>query len=569
MSGPHSLEDLHALPVDAVLIEPKPGAKPYQQTADSLEPLSIAALVGQHSIRQHDEVRLAVVCMTKQPLALRTWLEYFHRQLKVCQFYIRVEDTPELARLFAEPPWNSLVQASFHEGRQLVRDNGIQQTQRQTRHVEDAIKAAERDGCTHILHCDDDELLFCPSGLDELHGELRRLSATSAATGTSAGRAGKPRADGSSCWSFHALTMEATYPADPALDIGAEQSDPFLTAVAFRHRPSEYSSYGASWLSTGKAIGVLGTQDGLKPDGPHHFAPAFSAASSIYGAAGGLSIATHMRVLPCTHTRILPPRIAVVLHYESASVARWRAKFADAAAFTRTRDEPTIRWAEEQGFEPHHLAKIKAALGRDGLGDDDGDGGEDGSDEGLGFFTKAQAMPRAGDPAPRRSDRTTFYTASSEMARRLHRTAATGDAAAYSECVAAAEELWRSWKVEPANLPVLGIGERFRVLAHRGITLINIYAPEEAKTHEEGPEAFAAAGGEVDSGGGALLALLAKANVPSQFAAALATAAEDDSISPAQLARGACDRQRLERVARRAELPLGHRLRIMNVLVAR
>lgn len=38
------------------------------------------------------EAKIAVVCMTKQPIAFETWLEH-HTRLGVMAFYIRVEDT--------------------------------------------------------------------------------------------------------------------------------------------------------------------------------------------------------------------------------------------------------------------------------------------------------------------------------------------------------------------------------------------------------------------------------------------------------------------------------------------
>ena len=84
-----------ALPVDAVLIEQqRPETKPQPSS-----PLKISALVAgssTHGWGAAQPVQLAVACMTKQPLAFRTWLEYYRTELRVCRFYIRVEDTPQL-----------------------------------------------------------------------------------------------------------------------------------------------------------------------------------------------------------------------------------------------------------------------------------------------------------------------------------------------------------------------------------------------------------------------------------------------------------------------------------------
>ena len=181
-------------------------------------------------------VRLAIACMTKQPLGFQTWLEYHRAIIGVARFYIRVEDTPELAQLFATPPWSTLVEATFCEGEDLVRDNGTRQTDRQVEHVGRAIVRAREAGMTHLLHCDDDELLYAPSGVDNLRREL------AAADNSQRGA--------SDAFQLHALTLEALYPS--VLD--GDDADPFRHAAALRHQPPSYSSYGALPVSTGKAI---------------------------------------------------------------------------------------------------------------------------------------------------------------------------------------------------------------------------------------------------------------------------------------------------------------------------
>jgi hypothetical protein len=539
---PQSLECITALPVDAVLIEPPPAAKP-----GSPSPLNIKALLAPPAAAAPLPVRLAVVCMTKRPLSFRTWLEYFHTAVGVSRFYIRVEDTPELRELFREDPWASLVEASFHEGEGLVRDNGSQQTERQDRHVKRAIEAARRDECTHLLHCDDDELLFLPSGLAAFRRELEQSSASYA------------RGNGGGYTSFHALTIEATYPRVLAgHDVGGAggAEDPFRAAVAFRHRPADYSSYGGLSCSTGKAIGVLGSPHGLKPDGPHHFGPEHARGAARTAALGDLR-----------HTRILPPRLAVLLHFESASVPRWKAKFADAARVARRRDDSTANWIDEQGFDDEELARVRAAVC--------GGGGR---------------RRRDGDPAPSRDGHVTFYSASSEMADRLHAAAASGDAAAKHAAEAAALALWRTWKLTPAELPQLGAGERYRVLPEHGFTLIDVFAPEgrcgmDLLPVSEGQRQrllrLNEGGGERGNSTGAasqrvvgsdhdecasLRELLDSAKVPLAFAAPLAAAVAADALGLGEFVRGTAERQRLERILKRAALPLGHRLRLVNAL---
>ena len=196
-----SLEHIERLPVDEVLIDVEPAAPSESSAKD--QPLSIAALLAPHTTASGsspDPARIAVATMTKQPLAFETWLTYHRQVLGIEKFYLRVEDTPSLAQLLATPPWDRLVDASFHEGAHLVQDNGTEQTSRQDAHVKEAIVKARAAGCTHILHIDDDELLYAPSGVDALRREL--------GAGDGAGAAG--------IVNVHALTLEALYP--PALD---------------------------------------------------------------------------------------------------------------------------------------------------------------------------------------------------------------------------------------------------------------------------------------------------------------------------------------------------------------
>ena len=64
-----------------------------------------------------------------------------------------------------------------------------------------------------------------------------------------------------------------------------------------------YCSY-----TNGKSIGNLAA-DALRAHGPHHF-------RCSKGAGGATSKVTHM----------IPPPVAVVLHYESGTYAKWRTK---------------------------------------------------------------------------------------------------------------------------------------------------------------------------------------------------------------------------------------------------
>ena len=194
--------------------------------------------------------------MTKKPTSLQRWLRYHREALLVEKFYLRVEDTPDLEPLLTSEPWARLVDATFHSN--TVRD-WSEQTSRQSEHVRDAIKKARRDGCTLLLHIDDDEMLFVPGGLQALRRELHRATDTGA-------------------FNMHALTLEALAPASGDGAHGAETSGEgaaseechFAACRAFRHARKAYGAYGGNPVSAGKSFGNL-AEPGLQFNSPHHY----------------------------------------------------------------------------------------------------------------------------------------------------------------------------------------------------------------------------------------------------------------------------------------------------------
>jgi hypothetical protein len=216
--------------------------------------------------------------MTKQPSDLATWLSY-HHHIGVARFYLRVENTPELAGLLSQEPWSHVVEATFSQ--QPTQRHYIHQTSRQCEHLKWAIARARRQGLTHILHIDDDELLYCPGGLERLLVELQ---------------AAPPNA----C-DLHMRNLEALASSD-------ESDDPFREVVAFRHDTRFFGAY-----LNGKAFGRLADRS-LRSSGPHGF--------YLDGAEERHSI---------------HPWTAVVLHYESVTWSSWKRKFLD-LALTHSRD---------------------------------------------------------------------------------------------------------------------------------------------------------------------------------------------------------------------------------------
>mmetsp|Transcript_36056 Transcript_36056/g.81805 ORF Transcript_36056/g.81805 Transcript_36056/m.81805 type:complete len:326 (-) Transcript_36056:405-1382(-) len=216
--------------------------------------------------------------MIKQPANLATWLVYYRDIIGVERFFLRVEDTPELAALFAHDPWSTLVDAVFDNG---THRDYFAQMDRQSAHIAEVTVRAQREGLTHLLHVDDDELVYCSAGARMLRAELATASPL------------KP--------DVHMLNIEALCPS-------ADCSNPFKEVTAFRHVPTRYCSY-----TNGKSFGRLDAA-GLRAHGPHHFRCAD-------GAGGSNSVVTHT----------IPPWVAIVLHYESATFSKWRHKFLELA----------------------------------------------------------------------------------------------------------------------------------------------------------------------------------------------------------------------------------------------
>tara|TARA_B110000027_G_scaffold132987_1_gene160390 strand:+ start:4613 stop:5374 length:762 start_codon:yes stop_codon:yes gene_type:complete len=144
--------------------------------------------------------------------------------------------------------------------------------QRQAAHVNESVHAAVGDGVTHLLHIDDDELLWCPNGTRALESHLQCVLSDE-------------EGEGDVC--FHLQNIEASYEASSC-------HNPFTTVTHFVLTPSDFTSY-----ANGKSIGAV--SGSLRAHGPHFFSG---------------------RVVH------VPAHVGVVVHYESACFEKWREKFA-------------------------------------------------------------------------------------------------------------------------------------------------------------------------------------------------------------------------------------------------
>ena len=253
---------------DLVLLVDLPGSKPTGG-------LIAALAASKPNCYDGPPPSIGLVTMTKHPPCFETWLTYHYERCGIRKFYVRVEDTPELASLLQNPPWDKLVEVEFASG---PRDY-FTQMDRQSFHIERVLPRARAEGLEFLLHIDDDELLYCPAGLPSLHAALARA----------------PLGAGD----LHMQNLEAYVP-------GTDCVNPFEECTAFKHRTDRFCAY-----SNGKAFGRLRCTE-LSPAGPHHYRLGLNAP----GSSG---------------THEIPPTTAVVLHYESATYPAWRKKYLDLA----------------------------------------------------------------------------------------------------------------------------------------------------------------------------------------------------------------------------------------------
>jgi hypothetical protein len=471
--------------------------------------------------------KIGLVSMTKKPVALETWLSYHREHCGICAFYLRVEDTPELAQLLDAPPWDSCVTATYASGHR----DYFEQMTRQDAHIESVLPRARAAGLEYLLHVDDDELLYCADGLPALHAALARAPA--------------------SAGDLHMLNLEALLPhtevVDPFREDSAQGSQSASTpmtspqrplsawqayalqATTFRHKPGEFCAY-----SNGKALGRLAAPD-LRPAGPHHFARGYQAAGSR--AAGTHELPPSVGSLPpiqlgtCASAALLTSRVrtsaraAVVLHYESGTYDGWKRKYADLAA--------------------RHGASAERI---------------------------EQRAPSA------------FYSQSMAAMAVVGEARRSGDSAALAAADAAARAVYCSWKLPAAPPPPPRAAPL--VLREHGVTVINVFAqPTVAQPIAPPPPppppppalapatADASAAADVPPGllrayregvGGDLSELLRLATIDgtqlARYAEALAHAAGSDCSAGALMTQP----ERLDEVAKLAKLPIGLRLRVKH-----
>ena len=210
------------------------------------------------------EVRLGLVTLTQGSRSLGMWLRHHYWHCGVRRVYLQIERGSADLRVLRRAPWTELVQIVPLGQQPVVVRNYAQQMDRQapppnaaftafapsastpSRHTQAALMAqamvrGQKDGLSHLMTIDDDELLFCPAGCAALHAALAAAPEPALV--------------------LH--NLEALAPAADQLvtDWRARGVASFFgRSVAFRHNTSSYAGY-----RHGKAVGAL--RRGLKPAG--------------------------------------------------------------------------------------------------------------------------------------------------------------------------------------------------------------------------------------------------------------------------------------------------------------
>jgi hypothetical protein len=389
---------------------------PDDVVISELSAAELSVLKAAADSQRHQPVRLAVVGMTKRPPDLEYWLRH-HAALGIERFYLRIEDTPELAELLGRAPWATVVEPLW--ANENTPTDWRAMAARQSTYVQSIVGLAAARGLTHLLHIDDDELLCVPSGRWALDASLQTMELEERAL----------------C-EAHALTVEALAPS-------RECADAFGGVRAFRHRRSTFCAYGAHVGSAGKSVGRL-CCPGLAPCGPHHF--------------NDIAVGAHERADPAhgdfSRTRLLPPAVALILHFESASFERWRSKFTAYAAAMLDGATPTFHfpfYRESAKVCAAYLAVTRrVAIGEQHGGGGGGSEGERSSGDEGGAGTLVAAEEEA--------------------------EAEADDALAHAE--AGMLRVWEAWKLEPVVvhevLERMAPSERESVhaMADHGVTYI-------------------------------------------------------------------------------------------------
>ena len=119
------------------------------------------------------DINLAIVSCVKNPTNFKFWIDYHINKCNVKKIFLRVQDSPELVDLLEN--YRNIIEPTYVNNDSKFTNSYFSQMNFQnefTDSVIEKIKNDENNVLTHILHIDDDELLFLPNGLIPFYEEL-------------------------------------------------------------------------------------------------------------------------------------------------------------------------------------------------------------------------------------------------------------------------------------------------------------------------------------------------------------------------------------------------------------
>ena len=110
--------------------------------------------------KDKSEIKIAIISVMYRPKSIETWLQ-LHRNLGICHFYIRLEDTPELHTFLESQPDVTLQIGTSNHSNQYTSI-----MDRQLKMANDALKLCRQDDIDWLIQIDCDEIL--EGNLDEI-----------------------------------------------------------------------------------------------------------------------------------------------------------------------------------------------------------------------------------------------------------------------------------------------------------------------------------------------------------------------------------------------------------------
>lgn len=206
----------------------------------------------------------AIAACVKQPVNFKFWLDYHLNQCGVSKIFLRIQDTPELQDLI--DLYSQEVEAVFVDSGKSYANDYYKLQNFQIDFVNGIVNKLKADNplsYTHLIHIDDDELIYFPSGPEAFWDELQAFP-------------------GFGCYSIQ--NIEACY---------ERPFNNLFTAQYFCIESTEYVAY-----ANGKSIASL--NENVELLGPHRFSG---------------------------KQHDLDPGNIVILHYESHDFDNWFQKF--------------------------------------------------------------------------------------------------------------------------------------------------------------------------------------------------------------------------------------------------